>query len=372
MSKIRSFIILALLSIISGFTTSCVMYAPVALPDIVNGSLAIPVKIYYATDRQQTGEEDPNKYFGNTEKNTLTYGTLTVSIPKSHTRGTIERPKWYHVEISENPNKHMMLLHPITEKDAPSFFRELNQDINRTEQKEMFLFIHGFNNSFQDAALRTAQIAYDVGFVGQDSAGVPVMYSWASTEEMPPLGYTRDKTRVSHTRPHLSEFLAGLARDSGASKINIIAHSMGTDLLGQVINELAKIKDKPVFNQIILAAPDIDQEVFSRDIAPKMVRLSARTTVYTSSKDNALKASYEVNGARQVGDSTDGPIVVKGVETVDISKVDFGLVGHSTYADARPMLEDMFLMLVHGLPASKRNLHDAINGNGMKYWIVPK
>jgi len=362
--------------------TSPAPAAPAAAPPVTaNGhtvakkeSLATPIKIFYATDRQRTGKDDPNEYFGNAEAQGLTYGTISVSIPPSpvHTRGVIERPKWYRLEFSENPKKHIMLLRPVTELDAPTFFSELHQDVDRTERKELFVFIHGFYNSFQDAALRTAQIAYDVGFTGRGGAGVPVMYSWASNDEAPPLGYTRDRTRVSHTLPRLTQFLTDLAKDTGASRINIIAHSMGTDLFGQVITELARLKDAPVFNQIILAAPDIDQKVFERDIAPKLVTLSERTTVYTSSGDLALKTSYEVNGERRVGDSTNGPLVVKGVETVDVSKVDFGLIGHSTYAEARPVLEDMFLLLAHGLPASKRNLPSESSAKGLKYWVVPQ
>ena len=344
-------------------------------PPLTKAAAPLPaktLKIFYATDRQRTGKDDPNVFFGNAEAQGLTYGTITVSIPASHTRGVIERPKWYRLEFSENPGKHIMLLRPVTVMDAPAFFSGLRQDVDGTDRKELFVFIHGFNNSFQDAALRTAQIAYDVGFTGRGGAGVPVMYSWASNAEGPPLGYTRDRTRVSHTRPRLAQFLTDLAKDTGANRINIIAHSMGTDLLGQVITELAQMKDAPVFNQIILAAPDIDQKVFERDIAPKLVGLSERTTVYTSSGDLALKTSFEINGERRVGDSTNGPTVVKGVETVDVSKVDFGLIGHSTYAEARPVLEDMFQLLAHGLPASARNLVSESSGAGLKYWVVPK
>jgi esterase/lipase superfamily enzyme len=386
----RGALIAVVLGLITCGGTGCVtapssapsVPAPAAAPPVAaNGhtaakkeSLATRIKIFYATDRQRTGKDDPNEYFGNAEAQGLTYGTISVSIPPSpvHTRGVIERPKWYRLEFSENPKKHVMLLRPVTELDAPTFFSELHQDVDESERKELFVFIHGFYNSFQDAALRTAQIAYDVGFTGRDGAGVPIMYSWASNDEGPPLGYTRDRTRVSHTLPRLTQFLTDLAKDTGASRINIIAHSMGTDLFGQAITELARLKDAPVFNQIILAAPDIDQKVFERDIAPKLVALSERTTVYTSSGDLALKTSYEVNGERRVGDSTNGPLVVKGVETVDVSKVDFGLIGHSIYAEARPVLDDMLLLLAYGLPASRRNLPSESSTGGLEYWVVPQ
>lgn len=330
------------------------------------------IDIYYATDRQRTGKDDPNEYFGNAEAAGLNYGRIRVSIPPHHTRGVIERPKWYRLEFSESPEKHIVLLRPVTELEASAFFNALQGDVEGSERKELFVFIHGFNNSFQDAALRTAQIAHDVGFTGRGGAGVPILYSWASNEEAPPLGYTRDRTRISHTRPLLTRFLTDLAKGTGASRINVIAHSMGTDLFGQVVTELARLEHVPVFNQIILAAPDIDQKVFERDVAPKLVRLSKRATIYTSAGDLALKASYEVNGERRVGDSTGGPIVVQGVETVDVSKVDFGLIGHTTYAEVSRVLEDMFLLLAHGLPASGRNLPSETSASGLRYWVVPQ
>lgn len=335
--------------------------------------LATPVKIFFATDRNKTGKDDPNEYFGNTNRALLTYGTITVSVPKSHTRGVIERPKWYKFQFSENVTRDIVLIKPITEKDQESFFGDLRRDINGTERQELFIFIHGFYNSFQDAALRTAQIAYDVGYTGKGSAGVPVMYSWASTEEKPPLGYTRDKTRVLQTRPHLVTFINEVVQKTPARKINIIAHSMGTDLFGQVIADLASLaNDGSIFNEIILAAPDIDQKVFEEQIAPKLTVMSKHTTLYCSSEDVALKASYEVNGARRIGDSTEGPFVMKGIETVDVGAVDFGLLGHSTFAEAREALQDMFLILVHKMPASKRNLQGMTNGAGMQYWTLPK
>lgn len=384
--KQRGALLLTLIMVlIAGFTTGCgnnpstgVVHAPLPeaapapAPQASPAASSTTIKIFFATDRQQTGKDDPNVYFGSLEGESLTYGTVSVSIPASHSRGIIERPKWYRLEFSEDQSEHIVLLKLITEKDAPSFFKKLHNDIDKTEQKEVFVFIHGFNNSFQEAAFRTAQIANDIGFLGEGSAGVPIMYSWPSTEKKPPLGYTQDKTRMSHARPHLVKFITELARTTGAKRINIIAHSMGADLLGLVLAEIAQMKDKPIFNQIILASPDIDQKDFKQYIAPRMIGMSTRTTVYTSSCDIALEASYLTNGARRVGDSTDGTIVVKGVETIDASKVDFGLIGHSYFADARPLLDDMFTLVTQGLPASKRNLPDAISSAGLKYWMIAK
>lgn len=325
------------------------------------------VRVYFATDRNESSDREI--MYSNDEYGELRYGLVTISVPSIHTPGEIEKAKWYKFEFSPKAEKHFVLK-SYDEMSEGSFVRSLKNEIQKTLRKEAFVFIHGFRTSFSEAAFRTAQIAYDVEFTGGDSLGVPIMYSWPTQEELSIGGYVGDLTRVKHARPNLEKFLAMIATNSGATTINVIAHSMGTDLFSQAVHELALKEKCPQFNQIILQAPDIDQKVFLTDIAPNFKEFSRRTTIYASSNDLAMGFSYKFNQQRRLGDSTDGPIVIDGFDTVDVSNIDLGLIGHET-SGARSVMEDIYRILVKELPASQRPLDRQLTSNGKIFWRIP-
>jgi esterase/lipase superfamily enzyme len=325
------------------------------------------VRVYFATDRKKSSDKEI--MYGNDENSQLGYGVVTISVPSIHTPGEIEKAKWYKFEFSPKAEKHFVLKRH-DEMDEKSFIGSLKNEIQKTSRNEVFVFIHGFRTSFSEAAYRTAQIAYDVEFTGGESLGVPIMYSWPTQEELSIGGYVGDLTRVKHTRPNLEKFLTLIASNTGATKINVIAHSMGTDLFSQAVHELALKKKIPQFNQIVLQAPDIDQEVFLSDIAPNFKEFAKQTTIYASSNDKAMDISYSFNQHRRLGDSTDGPFVVDGFDTVDVSNVDLGLIGHET-SGARSVMNDIYGILVKELPPLGRQLDEQLTDNGKVFWKMP-
>ena len=228
-------------------------------------------------------------------------------------------------------------------------------------------FIHGYNVTFEDAARRTAQMSYDMGF-----SGAPVFYSWPSQGEI--ADYTVDENTVDWTVPHLKEFLSMVAAESGAQKVHLIAHSMGNRAMTNVLKGFADTYvsgTAPLFNQVVLAAPDIDAEIFKRDIAPRIQKTAERVTLYASSNDKALLVSKSIHGAPRAGDVESGIIVISGIDTIDASLVDTSLVGHSYYGDNRSIISDMYLLVNLKLPPDKRNLLP-MEFEGGKYWAVKR
>lgn len=326
----------------------------------------IKIPVFFATDRNDTGDKDLNDRFGG-KRSALKYGMCEVSIPNTHKIGEIESPTWWKFEFSEDPNKHIML-QSITMKKKEDYFRTLSEKIDMSSEKSTFLFVHGYNVSFASAAKRTAQITYDLHFDGE-----AVFYSWPSQAST--TGYTVDEANIKWSQYNMKHFLEDYLTKTTAENVYLVAHSMGNRGLTRALNEL--MLEKPELSkkikEVILAAPDIDADVFRRDIAPKMVqRIKKPITLYVSSDDVALKASHKVHGNPRAGDAGNGLVIVKGVETIDASGVDTSFLSHSYFAETHSIIEDILDMIKSGRRAASRETLELIKLASKVYWKVAR
>jgi esterase/lipase superfamily enzyme len=188
------------------------------------------------------------------------------------------------------------------------------------------------------------------------------------------LGYTHDENSVQWTVPHLVAFLEELARDSGAERIHLIAHSMGNRALAAALQEIAwKMAAHPAppsFAEVILTAPDIDAEVF-RGLARAMRPAARRMTLYASGRDRALKVSHGIHGYGRAGDVEPEIVVVDGLDSIDASAVDTGLLGHSYFADQRSVISDIYHVIRNSLPPGKRGLQSHKTRSGQFWAFAP-
>ncbi|MFN3191561.1 MAG: alpha/beta hydrolase [Aureliella sp.] len=273
------------------------------------------IRITVPDDRQTVA-------YGTEHSNSVALGVCKVSIPETHLVGELERPSIVRLEFEENENKHIVLkeTQPL---EADSFFERMRGAMDERGDS-LLVFIHGYNVSFEEAARRTAQMAYDLRF-----PGAPVFYSWPSKDNW--YQYQNDRRSIELSVGHMKRFLTQLADRSGASNIHVIAHSMGNVGLTQALAELAP-QEEPIFNQVVLAAPDIDAQVFRDRIAPKIVDKVERCTVYTSMTDLALVASRYFNAGSRIGEHALDQ-AIPGVDIIDASSVDTSLLGHSYYGE---------------------------------------
>jgi esterase/lipase superfamily enzyme len=292
------------------------------------------VRTFFGTNRNVTGTGQ-DIHFGSTNS-ANSYGYLDVSIPPNHEVGVIERPSIFKMELKEDPDKHItILMTKLLSKD--SYFAEMQQQIAKTKGKKAFIFIHGFNVSFDEAARRTAQMAYDMNF-----DGVPVFYSWPSNAQL--FKYQSDREMAEQSKVKLEEFLRIFFATSNADQVYLISHSMGgevlTGALVPIIKDDPNIKTK--LKEIILAAPDINSEVFKKDIAPVITSIKKPITLYVSNGDSALKISKELNGSNRLGlPSKEGVFIYSGIDTVDMTTIDTSLIGHSYYGEKLPVIQDL-------------------------------
>lgn len=287
------------------------------------------------------------------------YGTCDVSIPPKHEVGAVERP----VIGPENEQEHVVL-QKTESLEEEAFFASIREKLSNISpsDKSCFIFIHGFNVDFENAARRTAQIHYDLRF-----EGVPIFFSWPSRANI--RHYFSDRNEIEFSRYVIKQFLTDVAERSDAKRIHVIAHSMGADATCRAIAEMGD-KGK-VFDQIVLAAPDIDREVFRRQIAPRLTKTANRTTLYCSKNDLALMLSRNFNDATRAGDSSQGALVIQDVDTVDASEIDTDLLGHSYYGDCIPLLHDVHDLLRASLSPEQRNLSPWPVDEGLQYWTLP-
>lgn len=323
----------------------------------------ISMNVFFATDRDENETAEIHERFG-IDRDKLRYGITNVSIPFSHKIGEIEKPAYWF--LRKNPNKHIMM-HDIRTLRPSYFYKKLSYEIRKSDKKNTFIFIHGYNTSFEEAARRTAQITYDLGF-----NGAPVFYSWPSTGNE--LHYTIDAENIKWAQKNIENFLNEFIKKSKARNIYLIAHSMGSRALTR--SYISVIKRSPFLKsrikEIILAAPDIDSQIFKRDIAPAMTKIGKPVTLYASSEDYALKASRSFHGSPRAGESGNEIVIFPGIETIDATNVKTDLLGHSYFSKKRSVISDMYYVIREGFRANKRfGLSRVITNRGI-YWKFKK
>jgi esterase/lipase superfamily enzyme len=328
------------------------------------------VNVFYATDRNSTSSSETTTY-GEGRGDRTRYGICKVTIPKRHKKGHVESAGFFRrlFRLKPQASKEIVLQRPI-ELPQADFYNALRSDVRKARSRKIFLYVHGFATSFVDAARRTAQLKFDLGY-----GGVPMMYSWPSKGVISQRAYRYDETNVELTIPHVGSFLQEVAMNSGAEHIDLIAHSMGNKVLANAIAGLPPPEsDKVTFNNVVLTAPDIDLEVLRDNLVPKLKKYSTRLTLYASSNDRALAFSRSMHGGlRRAGDSEPDILVADGLDSVDVSAIDtyFFSARHSYFGDNRTVIQDLFLLLDKGSAPADRNLQAKPDAQHPTFWIFP-
>jgi esterase/lipase superfamily enzyme len=323
--------------------------------------LTVPTVPFYQYQPSSLFDSSSVEY-GGEYSDRVEMGVCEVTIPDSHEVGELEGPSILNFELTIDPEKHIVLR--STQRLAgDAFFEELDGEMVR-QGRNVLVFIHGYNVSFADAARRTAQMTSDLKY-----PGAAVFYSWPSQANW--YKYRLDEKNVELSVGQLKSFLLEVAARSNATTINLVAHSMGNRALTSALKEIdATARGNDIlFNQVVLAAPDIDATIFKERIAPSIVTKARRITLYASSKDLALFASRQFNsGDARAGDAGDDIVVVSGVETIDASASDSSLLGHCYYGSSVSVLRDIEHLLKNQPPQNRPFLHPRAH-QGMTYWI---
>jgi esterase/lipase superfamily enzyme len=179
-----------------------------------------------------------------------------------------------------------------------------------------------------------------------------------------------DEANVEWTQADLATFLADVLEQSGADHVYLLAHSMGNRAMAHATASVLAARPDLAsrIREVILAAPDIDADVFRQQLLPALAAVPNPLTLYASSEDSALRASKSVHGYARAGESGPGLVVAGGVETIDASKVDTGFIGHTYFAEQRSALSDMYYLIKQHTRAAERFGLQAVESAMGRHW----
>jgi esterase/lipase superfamily enzyme len=325
--------------------------------------------IYIATSRQEA--EDPTVFFTKQrDLRSVNFARVDVYIPPKHKPGYVERPK----TSPPDPRKDFVILDPVKFANQTAFQNSVDRSIDSRlpDDREIMLFVHGFNTDIVAAILRAAQITHDSGF-----QGVTVVFSWASAGKT--LDYVYDLNSALHARDGLIQTAEALL-NTRTTGLSVVAHSMGNFLTVEAMRQAQLLN---LFNasgkleNIILASPDIDIDVFKTQLKvfPKSKR---RFYVLISENDKALAVSRRLaGGVPRVGNDTVEDLAELGVTVIDLTNVDdTSSLNHTKFADSPEIVQLIGKRLQEGdkldeprtpienIPAAAKVLTGGVGGSG--------
>jgi esterase/lipase superfamily enzyme len=270
-------------------------------------------EIFVATHRAP----DAEGWYSADRASSLSYTKLSVIVPPAHVPGQISNGL-----TNPDPQTDFTI---ATKQDftAPAPFHgaiAARLAALPRDQREVLVYVHGYNNSFFDGVFRTAQMKHDY-----DLPGVTLHYSWPSAAN--PLGYTYDRDSVLFARDGLEKVLRDLG-SAGANRIVLVGHSLGTMLVMESLRQI-EIRtpgwSKSALNGVVLVSPDLDVDLFKAQ-ASRFQSLPEPFAIFVSSRDRALMLSSRINGAvERLGSLTDpGRLSEYPVTIIDVSSFSDG------------------------------------------------
>ncbi len=264
----------------------------------------------------------------------LGLASVDVTIPPNHVLGDLERAK----RLPPDPRTEFAIVDPTVYRTDAAFIAEIDRELVKRPpgKRRILLFVHGYNTSTTDAILRLGQFVEDTGF-----EGVPVLFTWASAGQLSRYVYDLNSALVA--RGSLIEMASILDR-TRVESADIFAHSMGTLVTMEGIvdaEKLGRLDRRIPINHIVLAAPDIDIDLFRTHLSflPEPVR--QKIYVLASQDDGALRVSRLVaGGVPRVGAADTAELEQLGVTVIDLSSIrDEASSSHNKFASSPEVVQ---------------------------------
>lgn len=311
--------------------------------------------VWFGTNRKPTADGNG---FTSERHDRTTRGRVEVYVPEAHRFGETGTAFWrrlWRLDLRDD----RLRIQQVARQERDAFYAEIRQTLEEAradgEPAHALFFLHGYNVTFEAAAIRAAQIGFDL------KAPATAFFSWPSRGKA--AAYPADEASIEASERAITDFLAEFTTNCGAEKIHVIAHSMGNRGLLRALQRIAanaETRGRVRFAQIFLAAPDVDRDLFL-DLARLYAEYAERTTLYASDADLPVHLSSRLHAAPRAG-YFEPYTVAPGVDTVAVPDFDVDLLGHSYFAQAEALLHDIYDLMRHNQsPAQRQRIAPALH-----------
>lgn len=325
----------------------------------------VRIPIFFVTDRNmlpaKTGADTvafgPHRRYVGHCKHDSYFGTAYCVVENTEGKrlnGNLANLGWAAAQPKENPGAYAAALSngENAHQQEADFFNHLQEMTNTVPDKNIFVFVHGYNESFDEALLKAAGVAYH--------AERPlILYSWPSVSKL--CAYESDENNIEWSQFHFNKFVESLqafcAQDP-ARKIRMVSHSMGNRL---VLRASPLFKEQKCFAEFAVVCPDVDQGVSQHYAASYFSDQGmAKIRLYMSRRDKALALSQLIHGGyKRLGEQATGLVntflfanrppgeampaggsefdrklaqLKQRLQTIDFTDIDTGFLGHTVPA----------------------------------------
>jgi esterase/lipase superfamily enzyme len=246
------------------------------------------VALLAATTRARS-TTDEGEMFNGERAEAVSYASIVVSIPPDSARevGKIQWP----ASTRGDPKQNFVTV-SANYIERPTFTAAIANSVKPVHKGKVLVFVHGFNNRFDDAVYRLAQIVHD-----SRVPALPILFTWPSRGESKLRAYTYDRESANYSRDALEELLDQLNRNPNVTEVNVLAHSMGNWVTLEALRARyirpVRVADK--VKNVMLVAPDVDVDVFRTQIH-RMGTQRPRFFLFVSQDDKALALSKAIWG----------------------------------------------------------------------------
>jgi esterase/lipase superfamily enzyme len=356
-------------------------------PKVTADSYEERSQLFYVTDRRPATGDDKAAFYANERGFLLRAGTVEVRADPPFA-GWDEVRASSLVPADQSPRRELrianvneigilpveqisLLPQAASDEERTSagrrFAAQINEKLVSSVQKDIFLFVHGYNVDFDYPVLSSKELQHYLGY-----RGAFITYAWPATPNR--LAYFKDLETADSTRKNLRELISFLSANTRAENIHVIGYSAGSRLAFEALYDLVLLnkgaETAPRLGKLILIGSDLDRSYFVQALDDGLLDLAESITVYMSSTDAALAMSSFVFGQDrlgQVAQRSENPDIreieqrirqIGKLSLIDVSDAEgssFGN-GHSYFRSSPWASSDMFVSLIYDLDPATRGL----------------
>lgn len=352
--------------------------------DIPDGGLL------YATGRQKSAGNAPGDFYTTERSLVVHLGEARISVSRPDITWRQARDlsllkssaKDYPIQVSGVTEYGVLdrsvtpYIDPGAQATSPAeatarFAAEVNRRLERTGQKDVYIYVHGYKVTFDNPVLVAAEMWHFMGY-----EGVFIAYSWPATPEA--TAYVGDVDTAMGMARNLRELVRTLETETRAERIHIIGYSAGTRLVSRTLEQMALLnRGQPAgayrygsrLENVFLVSSDVDRSVFGAYLADGILDVSRHLIIYASDKDEALRISEGITGHDRLGEALRADAVPPGfaqllksrsdrISYIDVSaapNIEAGN-GHGYFRGSPWVSSDLMVKLMYRLAPEVRGL----------------